>query len=55
MELLSTAENMEDLLAIESKLSDIRYEIESYESQLRLRTIRLIIAQCMWRYLKSNV
>ena len=36
MELLSTAENMEDLLAIESKLSDIRYEIESYESQLRL-------------------
>ena len=27
---------MEDLLAIESKLSDIRYEIESYESQLRL-------------------
>ena len=26
----------EDLLAIESKLSDIRYEIESYESQLRL-------------------
>lgn len=36
MELLSTAENMEDLLSIESKLSDIRYEIESYESQLRL-------------------
>lgn len=28
MELLSTAENMEDLLSIESKLSDIRYEIE---------------------------
>lgn len=42
MELLSTAENMEDLLAIESKLSDIRYEIESYESQLRLLDLSLI-------------
>ena len=26
MELLSSAENMEDLLAIESKLSEVRYE-----------------------------
>ena len=29
-------ENMEDLLAIESKLSDVRYELENYGSQLRL-------------------
>lgn len=27
---------MEDLLAIESKLSDVRYELENYGSQLRL-------------------
>lgn len=36
LELLSRAENMEDLLAIESKLSDVRYELENYGSQLRL-------------------
>lgn len=30
MELLSSAENMEDLLAIESKLSEVRYELENY-------------------------
>ena len=36
LELLSQAENMEDLLAIESKLSDVRYELENYGSQLRL-------------------
>ena len=36
MELLSQAENMEDLLAIESKLSDVRYELENYGSQLRM-------------------
>lgn len=35
LELLERAENMEDLLAIESKLSDIRYQIENYGSQLR--------------------
>lgn len=36
LELLAQAENMEDLLAIESKLSDVRYELENYGSQLRL-------------------
>lgn len=36
LELLSQAENMEDLLAIESKLSDVRYELENYGSQLRM-------------------
>ena len=35
LELLSKAENMEEILTIESKLSDIRYEIEKYESQLK--------------------
>lgn len=36
LELLEQAENMEDLLAIESKLSEVRYELENYGSQLRL-------------------
>lgn len=36
LELLSQAENMEDLLAIESKLSDVRYELENYGSQIRM-------------------
>ena len=36
MELLSNAENMEDLLAIEDKLSEVRYELENYGSQLRM-------------------
>ncbi len=36
LELLSQAENMEDLLVIESKLSDVRYELENYGSQLRM-------------------
>ena len=35
LELLFKAENMEEILTIESKLSDIRYEIENYESQLK--------------------
>ena len=35
LELLSKAEDMEEILTIESKLSDIRYEIENYESQLK--------------------
>lgn len=36
LELLEHAENMEDLLAIESRLSEVRYELENYGSQLRL-------------------
>ena len=35
MELLAKAENMTDLLEIESRLTDVRYELESYASQLR--------------------
>lgn len=36
LELLGQADNMEDLLTIESKLSEVRYELENYGSQLRL-------------------
>ncbi len=35
MELLEEAETVEDIIAIESRLSEVRYEIESMESQLR--------------------
>ena len=36
LELLSQAENMTDLLEIESRLTDVRYELENYTSQLKL-------------------
>lgn len=36
MELLERAENLEDLLTIESRLSEVRYELENYGSRLRL-------------------
>lgn len=36
LELLSQAENMADLLEIESRLTDVRYELENYASQLKL-------------------
>lgn len=35
MELLEQAEDLEQILALESKLSDLRYEINSYESRIR--------------------
>lgn len=35
IELLSQAETVEDLIAIEGRLSEVRYQIESMESQLR--------------------
>lgn len=35
MELLEEAKDLEQILALESKLSQLRYEINSYESQLR--------------------
>lgn len=35
MELLEQAETVEDLITIESRLSEVRYELESMESQLR--------------------
>jgi len=35
LELLSKASSMEDILAIENSLSDVRYEIESLTSQIR--------------------
>lgn len=36
LELLAQAETMSDLLEIEARLTDVRYELESYTSQLRL-------------------
>lgn len=35
LELLEMAQSMEDILAIEDKLGEVRYELESMESQLR--------------------
>ncbi len=35
MELLEQAESMEDIIAIESRLSQVRYELQYYESTLR--------------------
>lgn len=35
MELLERAESMEDIITIESRLSEVRYELQSYESTLR--------------------
>ena len=35
MELLEQAETIEDIIALESRLSEVRYQIESMESQLR--------------------
>lgn len=36
MELLEQAESLEDIITLESKLSDLNYQIESYTSQLRV-------------------
>lgn len=36
MELLEKAETMDQILALESKLSDLRYQLDSYESQLKV-------------------
>ena len=36
LELLAQAESMADLLEIEARLTDVRYELENYASQLRL-------------------
>ena len=52
LELLAKAENMADLLEIEARLTDVRYELENVTSQLRVlsnqvdyATIRLYISQ----------
>lgn len=52
LELLAKAENMSDLLEIEARLTDVRYELESVTSQLRVlanqvdyATVYLYIAQ----------
>ena len=52
LELLAQAENMSDLLEIEARLTDVRYELESVTSQLRVlanqvdyATVHLYISQ----------
>lgn len=35
LELLEIAQNLEEVLTIEDRLSDVRYELESYESRIR--------------------
>lgn len=52
LELLAQAETMSDLLEIEARLSDVRYELENYNSRLRLydnqvdyATIHLFISE----------
>lgn len=52
LELMAQAETMSDLLEIESRLTDVRYELESYASQLKTlenqvsyATIRLSISE----------
>lgn len=44
LELLEKADDIETLLAIESKLADVRYEIESYQSQIN--TYDTLIKYC---------
>ena len=41
LELLSKAENMADLLEIEARLTDVRYELENVTSQLRVLSNRV--------------
>lgn len=36
LELMGQAENVEDIIAIEGRLSEVRYQLESMESQLRI-------------------
>ena len=52
LELLAKAENMSDLLEIEARLTDVRYELESVTSQLRVlsnqvdyATVHLYVSQ----------
>lgn len=52
LELLSKAETMEDILTIEARLTDVRYELENVASQLRVldnqvtyATVRLYITE----------
>lgn len=50
LELLAEADTVDDLLAIESRLSEIRYQLEDYESQKRLYD-----SQITYSYLNLSV
>lgn len=41
MDILERAEKLEDIITIQSQLTDVRYELESYESQLRVYDNRI--------------
>ena len=45
--LLEKADSMDSIIALEERLSDIRYELESYESQLRLYDNQIEYSQVM--------
>jgi len=54
MELLESAATIEEIIAIESRLSDVKYQIESMESQLRTidnqvdySTVRIYVSEVM--------
>ena len=36
LELIEKADKLKDIIALQSQLTQVRYEIESYESQLRM-------------------
>ena len=56
LELLETAESLDDILTIESRLTEVQYELDSKESQLRTydnqidySTVYLdLISCCLW-------
>ena len=52
LELLSKAENMSDLLEIEARLTDVRYELESVTSQLRVLANQVDYAT-VWLYISQ--
>lgn len=41
LDLLEIAENLEDIITIEERLSEVRYQIESYTTSLRVMTLKV--------------
>lgn len=62
MELLEEAKDLDQILALESKLSQLRYEIDSYESQLRTydnlidySTVHIYISEVEYEQEKNDI
>ena len=51
--LLEKAENVEDIITIENRLSDVRYELENYESQIRLLDNQDRLQYCLCGYFQK--